>query len=217
MSDTSKTTHNVAVFKSEGFVVVEVEAEIIEDYTEARALRIVGAHPAVAKYKLPVLLAWVDEDEDLEVYGAEEATEAAEEMGLDYESIRWSQEITVDWPDADEEDEDEEDDEDDEDEDEDEEDEDDDDDGEDEDEEAVKPAPKPVVKPTPKPVVKPAPTPAVKPAPAVTPAPKPAPVAPAAVVAPAPQVSPAPAPVAVAEAPKPAPATPAGEKKDDDK
>ena len=59
MSDTSKATHNVAVFKKEGFVIVEIEAAIVEDYTEARALRVVSAHPALTKLGLPVLLAWV--------------------------------------------------------------------------------------------------------------------------------------------------------------
>ena len=99
MSDTIKAAHNVAVFKRRGFVVVEVEPETIETYTEARALRIVNAHPALVRLGLPVLLAWIDEDDDLAVHGDEDAAEAAEEMGLDYESIKWSQEITVTWPD----------------------------------------------------------------------------------------------------------------------
>ncbi len=101
MSESIKAAHNVAVFKRQGFVVVEMEAETIEAYTEERALRIVSAHPAMVRLGLPVLLAWIDEDDDLAVHGDEDAAEAAEEMGLEYESIKWTQEISVTWPDVD--------------------------------------------------------------------------------------------------------------------
>jgi hypothetical protein len=104
MSKTIKATHSVAVFKRRGFVVVEVEAETIEAYTEARALRIVSAHPAMVRLGLPVLLAWIDDDDDLALHGDEDAAEAAEDMGLDHESIKWTQEIKVTWPDVDDED-----------------------------------------------------------------------------------------------------------------
>ena len=139
MSDTIKAAHNVAIFKREGFVAVELEVELIESYTEERALRIVSAHPWIIKKGLPVLLAWIDDEDELQVHGDEDAAEAAEEMGLDYESIKWSQEITVSWPDPEKDDDedvdDEDEDEDDEDEDEDEDDDDEDSDGEETDEE----------------------------------------------------------------------------------
>jgi hypothetical protein len=132
MSDTIKAAHNVAIFKREGFVVVEVEVELIESYTEERALRIVSAHPWVIKKGLPVLVAWIDDEDELQVHGDEDAAEAAEEMGLDYESIKWSQEITVSWPDPEKDDDE---DVDDEDEDEDEDDDDEDDEEDDDDDE----------------------------------------------------------------------------------
>ncbi len=144
MSQSTKATHSVAIFKRRGFVVVEVEAETIEAYTEARALRIVSAHPAMVRLGLPVLLAWIDEDDDLAFHGDEDAAEAAEEMDLEYEGIKWTQEIRITWPDVDDEDADDEASEDEDDdvaEDEDEEDEDldvdDDDDSDDEEEEAA--------------------------------------------------------------------------------
>ncbi len=155
MSDTTKAAHNVASYPDEGFVVVEMDEETVDTYGEETALRIVGAHPWVVQQGLPVLLAWVDEDEELQVYGIVDAASAAEELGLEYDGIRWSHEITVGWPEVDDEDDDEEDEDDDEedvdDEEEDDEDEDeeDDDEEEEEDDEETAVEPSPVARPAP--------------------------------------------------------------------
>ena len=108
----SETTHQAAIMVQDGeaiAVVVEVDAELLEDLGEDTVYDAVSSHPWARKHGVPVVLGY-ELDDEVSFMGPEDLTDAAEDH---WDNLRWKHKLTIDWDEIDEE-KDDEDDEDDE-------------------------------------------------------------------------------------------------------
>lgn len=91
----STSTHDVAIFE-EGFIVVAVSDDDIDEYGEQAVWEAVQGHDWVLEQEIPVVLCYYDdESESIRGYGDSEIVDALSEMNFD--DIVWGHELTLEW------------------------------------------------------------------------------------------------------------------------
>jgi len=93
--------HNVAVFE-EGFILVEVNYEAIQDYGETMIWEAVQDDEWITAQDLPLVIAYEDEAEGVVAYGDDEFVDAVTQVN--FEDVVWSHELTLEWSDDDDDD-----------------------------------------------------------------------------------------------------------------
>lgn len=100
---TTSTEHEVAVFEREDghkYILVWIDSDDVETfaetYTDAQWQESIEQHPFVTERNLPVVIAFEDEDGDPRLFGPAEYVEAISD-DFDWDSIKWSYNMTLTW------------------------------------------------------------------------------------------------------------------------
>lgn len=88
--------HNVALFE-EGFILVEVDYEDIQDYGETMIWEAVQDDAWIASQDIPVVIAYEDAEDGIIAYGDDEFVDPVTQMNFD--EIVWNHELTLEWTD----------------------------------------------------------------------------------------------------------------------
>jgi hypothetical protein len=89
------SVHDAAVFE-EGFMVVAVDPEDIVEFGEEGVWDIVKHQAFLEDRKLPVVIAYVGEHDEVHYYGEDVHIDALKRVP--FEDINWGHEITIEWP-----------------------------------------------------------------------------------------------------------------------
>lgn len=102
------TTHEVALFEEdEGwkFILVWIDYEDIEtfeeDFSEDEWQVAIEQHPFVQSRRLPVVIAFEDENGEPRLYGPEDYVNAIAD-DFDWDAIVWGYSLTLEWDEGDE-------------------------------------------------------------------------------------------------------------------
>lgn len=97
------TEHEVAVFELDNgfkFIMVWIDHEDVEtfaeEYTDEEWQTAIEEHPFVAERRLPVVIAFEDEDGDPRLYGESKYVDLVND-NFDWDSINWSYKLTLTW------------------------------------------------------------------------------------------------------------------------
>lgn len=97
------TEHEVAVFEEEDghkFILVWIDHEDIEtfedEYTEDEWQEQIAQHPFVLERRLPVVIAFEDEDGEPRLYGPAEYVELINDS-FDWDAINWGHTLSLEW------------------------------------------------------------------------------------------------------------------------
>jgi hypothetical protein len=88
--------HAVAIFE-EGFMLVAVSLEAVQDYGERTIWRVIQNHDWVARQGIPIVIVYSTDDGDIRLYGDRDIVDLVSD--LDFDSIVWGHELTLEWPD----------------------------------------------------------------------------------------------------------------------
>jgi UDP-N-acetyl-D-mannosaminuronic acid transferase (WecB/TagA/CpsF family) len=89
------STHNVAIFE-EGFMLVDVNPEDIDDYGVEEMSRSIQEHDFVTPMGKPVVIVYDDAEDEPVYYGDKDLVDALTKV--DYDDIDWGNELTLEWP-----------------------------------------------------------------------------------------------------------------------
>ena len=93
------TIHPTAIFE-EGFILVGVDFEDVQDFGEKEIFEAIQNHDWIIKQDIPVIIVYQDEEEDLmRAYGDTDLVEAVTKMT--YDDIIWGHELNLEWDDDD--------------------------------------------------------------------------------------------------------------------
>lgn len=97
------TEHEVAVFEEEDgfkFIMVWIDHEDVEtfadEYTDDEWQTAIEEHPFVKERNLPVVIAFEAEDGEPRLYGERKYVDTITE-DFDWDSIKWSYTLTLEW------------------------------------------------------------------------------------------------------------------------
>ena len=90
------STHSMALFE-EGFALVEVAERDVHAVGQQTVYEAIQNHPWIIEQELPVVVVFPTSD-GIQAYGDDELVEAVTSM--DFDSIVWGHELTLEWDDA---------------------------------------------------------------------------------------------------------------------
>jgi hypothetical protein len=90
----STSTHDAAIFE-EGFMLVAVSSDDIDNYGKRTLWEAIQGHPWVLEQEIPVVIVYHDDDGSIDAYGDSDLVDSVTQMNFD--DIVWGHELTLDW------------------------------------------------------------------------------------------------------------------------
>lgn len=88
------TKHRIAIFQ-EGFILVAIDYDDVQNYGERTICDAIQEHPWIVEQEIPVVIVYQTDDGEIRAFGPSELVDAISEMNFD--DIEWGHELTLQW------------------------------------------------------------------------------------------------------------------------